>query len=414
MDDEVQLINDGKGLAIIGSEQAVERFIAAEGAPSRDLGLPRLRKVLASGGATGQALGTITANHGRWIKLTKESAEKLASSTPMKGSSAGISRAVVTQNGKISGILEFSSKHSGMLTNPAVLAGAAGIMAQLAMQQTMDEITDYLAALDEKVDDILRAQKDAVLAEMIAVGIVLDEAMAIRDRVGRVSEVTWSKVQSTSMTIAATQAYALRQLDALATKLGGKLDMGDLAAATRAAEETTTEWLAVLARCFQLQEACAVLEIDRVFDASPDEVEDHRSGLEAAREARIDSIISHTATLIERLDEAASRANSKVLTSPRSAATVVRGRNYVATRVVGFNDALGISRGMQQIEQRRWVEAASDVKDRTFEHGADGVESARRFGSDQLGRARSAKDKLAGRLPEVSISIQRRKDKGES
>ena len=51
-----------------------------------------------------------------------------------------------------------------MLTNPAVLAGAAGIMAQFAMQQTMDEITDYLATIDEKLDDVLRAQKDAVLS----------------------------------------------------------------------------------------------------------------------------------------------------------------------------------------------------------------------------------------------------------
>ena len=87
-------------------------------------------------------------------------------------------------------------------------------MAQLAMQQTMDEITDYLAAIEEKVDDVLRAQKDAVLADMIGAGFVIEEAMTVREQVGRVSEVTWSKVQATSMTIARTQAYALRQLDA--------------------------------------------------------------------------------------------------------------------------------------------------------------------------------------------------------
>lgn len=41
-------------------------------------------------------------------------------------------------------------------------SGAAGIMAQVAMQQTMDEIIDYLATIDEKLDDVLRAQEDAV------------------------------------------------------------------------------------------------------------------------------------------------------------------------------------------------------------------------------------------------------------
>jgi len=35
--------------------------------------------------------------------------------------------------------------------------------------------------------------------------------------------------------------------------------------------------LAVLARTFQLQDGVAVLELDRVLDASPDELDNHRS-----------------------------------------------------------------------------------------------------------------------------------------
>jgi len=82
-------------------------------------------------------------------------------------------------------ILEFTKPGfvGSMLTNPAMLAGAAGIMAQLAMQQTMEEITEYLAVIDEKVDDILRAQKDAAIAEMIGVGMVIDDAMLKREHV---------------------------------------------------------------------------------------------------------------------------------------------------------------------------------------------------------------------------------------
>ena len=142
---------------------------------------------------------------------------------------------MLTQNGKIKGFLEFVSARIA-LTNPALLAGAAGIMAQLAMQQTMDEITDYLATIDEKVDDVLRAQKDAVLADMIGVDFVIEEAMTIREQVGRVSEVTWSKVQATPATIARTQAYALRQLDALAEKMERKTKIGDLAKTAKEAE----------------------------------------------------------------------------------------------------------------------------------------------------------------------------------
>ena len=42
MDDEIQLISDGDGLAVIGDPAAVERFLVSEGLSSKDLGLPRL------------------------------------------------------------------------------------------------------------------------------------------------------------------------------------------------------------------------------------------------------------------------------------------------------------------------------------------------------------------------------------
>ena len=51
-----------------------------------------------------------------------------------------------------------------------------------------------------------------------------------------------------------------------------KTKVGDLAKMSKEAESKVHEWLAVLARCFQLQDAIAVLELDRVFDTNPDEL----------------------------------------------------------------------------------------------------------------------------------------------
>jgi hypothetical protein len=136
------------------------------------------------------------------------------------------------------------------------------MMQQRAMQQQMDEIVEYLQEINEKVDDILRGQKDAVLADMIGVDLIIEEALTVRDQVGRVSEVTWSKVQATGMTIARTQAYALRQLDAIAEKLEKKANLGEIAKATKETGPRVREWLAVLARTFQLQDGVSVLELD--------------------------------------------------------------------------------------------------------------------------------------------------------
>jgi len=52
-------------------------------------------------------------------------------------------------------------------------------MAQLAMQQTMDEITDYLDTIDAKVDEVLRAQKDHVIAGKIGVDFVIEHATTV-------------------------------------------------------------------------------------------------------------------------------------------------------------------------------------------------------------------------------------------
>lgn len=413
MDNEIQLISDGDGIAVIGDPTAVERFLVAEGLPSKDLGLPRLGSALTASAGVVQASSEIAASSGRWVKLTKESAQALEKYTPMKGSMVGVSRAVTTENGKIKGVLEFVTKPGpgSLLTNPAVLAGAAGLMAQLAMQQTMDEITDYLATIDEKVDDVLRAQKDAVVADMVGVDFVIEEAMTIREQVGLVSEVTWSKVQATSVTIARTQAYALLQLDALAEKLERRKAISDLAKTSREAEPKVHEWLAVLARCFQLQDAIAVLELDRVLDASPDELDRHRMGLRAARHNRRQLIARSTERLMARLEAAAVRANAKVLLHPTASKVVVQSSNDVATIVVDFHGLLGIEDVRQSLDARRWVDAATEAKDKAFETGVDGIDVARRLGHETLGRTRSATGKLSNGL--ADRALRRRGDKAD-
>lgn len=406
MSDEIHLINDGDGVAVIGSANAVERFFDASGLPSKSLDQARFTSVLSAGSGTAQAASTIAEQSGRWVKLTEQSAAALKQSPAlMKGSRPGVSRAVLTtKNGKITGLIEIVDPRAvgSMLTNPAVLAGAAGIMAQYAMQQTMDEITDYLAVIDAKVDDVLRAQRDAVLADMIGVELLIEEAMTVRDEVGRVSEVTWSKVQASGLTIARTQAYALAQINWLAEKLERDSNVGDLADTAKQAEVKVREWLAVLARCFHLQDALAVLELDRVLDASPDELDQHRLGLRAARHARRDSFAQATATLLHRVDQAAGLANTKVLLNPFDARTIVRACNEVGTSVEDFRELLGLDRGRQQVDARRWLDAAADVRDTVLETGSDGVSTARRFGVGALDRARAASSKMSTGISEAA------------
>jgi hypothetical protein len=410
IDNEIQLISDGDGLAVIGNPTDVERFLVSEGlqSHSKDLGLRRLSPKLFRAGELVEAGSALAAGSGRWVQLTQESAAAINKHALMVNSTTGLKMGVVQANGgQIQKIVQFAHGPGAYLTNPAILAGAAGLMAQLAMQQAMREIKDYLAEIDEKVDDVLRAQKDAVFADMIGVDLVIEEAMTVRGDVGRVSEVTWSKVQGTSMTIARTQAYVLRQLDALAGKLERETNMADLAATSKDAESTVREWLAVLARCFQLQDGLAILEIDRVLDASPDELNQHRLGLKAARQNRLELIARSTEHLMARMDTAASRANTKVLLHPIASRSVVGSSNTVASGVIEFNTRLGIGRDRDSLAARRWVDAAGEARDKAIETGADGVDIAKRFGGEQLVRAKTVKNKLATVVAERALRMRR-------
>lgn len=421
MSNEIELVSDGDGVAIFGDPREVELFLSAAGVPSKEIALrPPLGSALNAGSSVAQAGSQISANSGRWVKLTEESAKALKLGKAMKGSTDGVSRAIATTSkGKVTKILEFVKPGpvGSMLMNPAVLAGAAGIMAQLAMQQTMEEITQYLKVIDEKVDDVLRAQKDAALAEMIGVGLVIDDAMLKREHVGRVSEVTWSSLHGAAQTIATTQSYALRRLDALVEKLEKKRKVGDLAKLTADAEKDVEEWLVVLARCFQLQDGLAVLELDRVLDSSPDDLDRHREAIRAGRARRRDLIATTTQRLLERMDAAAVIANTQVLVHPVKAKSVVYSGNEVGKDVATFNGRLGIDMTREAIDAKSWAAAVGEARDKAVEAGAVGVDAVRVFGAKAFESAKAAGGGFSQRVAERLSRSQKdesRADDGDS
>ncbi len=104
-----------------------------------------------------------------------------------------------------------------------------------------------------------------------------------------------------------------------------------------------------------------------------------------------------------RMDAAAGMANTKVLMNPAQAPAVVQSSNHVAIAVGDFHGRLGIERGRQSMEARRWADAATEVRDKALGTGADGVAAARRLGNETLDRARSVTGKLSSRIAERAL-----------
>ncbi|GAA1494937.1 hypothetical protein [Curtobacterium herbarum] len=401
MDDSIEIISDEDGFVVIGEPNAIERFLHREGlaeeppAEAADASLAAL-------GVLGQLAGAGMESSGRWVKLTKESAAIARKYPLMKDSVTGLSMGVArTTGGQTGHLLRFASV--GSMLNPTTIASIGTIMNQMALQKSIDQLGEYLAEIDEKVEDLLRNQQDAVLADMIGVDFVIEDAMTGRASSGRVDEATWSKVQGTSATLARTQGYALRQLDGLVQKLEKKMKLGELADATQAIEPKVREWLAVIAHCLQLQDTLDVLELDRVLDAAPEDANQKRLALRAIRENRIERIAGSTKKLIERMDIAVTRANGKVLLQPIPARAVVRASNGVGEAVRQFHERVGVAHEHASTDAKRWRVAVGEFRERAIEEGTEGLSSAVTLSTSAVRNARLAAGRVAAGFAERAL-----------
>lgn len=380
MGNEIELVADGDGLAVIGDSADVERFLLDQGlgaVPSKVLDVRRLSSFAGASGTALRVGSEVAANSGRWVKLTAESAQAVKQYGLMATKTPGVSHAMIGKPGEVKQWLQIAQAPTALLSGPLALSALSTMMQQQAMQQQMGQIVEYLQEINEKVEDILRAQKDAVLADMIGVDLVVEDALTVRDQVGRVSEITWSKIQSSSLVLAQTQAYAVRQLEAIVENLEKKADLGKIAKATKDAEPKVREWLALLARCAQLQDGVAILELDRVLDSAPEDLDSHRLGLLNAREKRLNLISSLTARLLNQMNETVRSANSRVLLNPHDAPAAVRSSNDIALGVVAFRDRLGIESGHAASDAKRWGQAAGEAVTKALAAGTAGATVAK-------------------------------------
>ncbi len=391
MSHEIQLVTDGDGLAVIGDSADVERFLLDQGlstAPSKELDVRRLSSLAGTSGTALRVGSEVAANSGRWVKLTAESAQAVKQYGLMATKTPGVSHAMIGKPGEVKQWLQIAQAPTALLSGPMALCALSTMMQQQAMQQQMDQIVEYLQEINEKVDDILRAQKDAVLADMIGVDLAVEDALTVRDQVGRVSEITWSKIQSSSLVLAQTQAYAIRQLEAIAENLEKKADLGKIAKATKDAEPKVRDWLAVIARCLQLQDGVAILELDRVLDSAPEDLDSHRLGLANARRKRLDVITTITARLLTQMNETIRNANSRVLLNPRDAPAAVRSSNEMAAGVVALRARLGIDSGYASSDAKRWGQAAGEAVNKALASGTESATVAKGKAADLADAAR--------------------------
>ena len=364
MTDAIELICDGEGLAVLGDPTAVNRFLDSEGlrTQSQELRLERLGPALETGSNIAELVSDIYANTGRYVRLTKESAEDVRRFGLMPTSVRGISHAMIGEPGSISKWIQVEDGPASLLMNPAVLSGVAGIMAQIARQQEVRALKEFLVSIDGKLDDLRRGQRDGILAKMDRAVSVIGEAMIIRERGGD-RETAWRKVENEVGTLAEVQANALRRIEALADKVGDVDDgtgVGFLRKTTNEIESDVGVWLAVLAQCFRLENERAILELDHVLATNPRYWDGHRIGLSEALHEKRDEAVRRTTDLLERLDRAGAVARSNIILHAPAAHSVIDSVNTANGSLEKFHASLGGESHWKELARIRWKDAIRD------------------------------------------------------
>lgn len=359
---EVELISDGDGVVVTGEQAAVEGFLDHAGllANVEEFALGRLSTVLKSGAEVADTASEILEQSAFYLKLTPESAKRLKNAGGlMTTKTKGVSHAMLGDPGKVNKWLQVEDGPASLLTNPAVLSGIGGLMSQVAQQAEAHELRALLMRIDGKLDDVRRGQRDTVLAKMNRAVAAIEEAMVIHQHGGD-PETLWDKVSGESATILEVQNEALLALGALAARVEGKSKAGELKKAAQEIEREVAIQLAILARCFELQDEFRVVELDHVLATAPQNLEGHRLGVMEARKQRRASVLDRTSLLMERLDAAGCIANANILLHARAARSVFNSLNSTAAIVDDFHTPLGVESAREPLSASRWGEALRD------------------------------------------------------
>lgn len=360
MADEIELVGDDDGVVVMGDRSAIERFLEKAGLLSQakafDLG--RLSKLLNAVADTAQTAAEIAEQSALYLKLTPESVQRLKEAGGlMKTKTKGVSHAMLGETGKTSlKWLQVQDGPASLLTNPAVLSGLGGLMSQFAQQAEAQELKALLLRLDDKLDDVRRDQRNAVLARMKGAAAQIEEAMLLRAHGGDPMTL-WAKVDDASGAIFNVQEEALLALGSLAKKVEGGRGTGELTKLAREIEQEVALQLAVLARCFELQDEFGVIELDHVLATAPQNLEGHRAGLAAARIARRMDVLKQTSALMSQMDAAGGVANENIILHVRVARSVVGSLNATSELLDEFHTPLGIESTRETSTTTPWRDA---------------------------------------------------------
>ncbi|PAU68241.1 hypothetical protein B1526_0426 [Bifidobacterium criceti] len=366
MAEEIEVYGDDDGIMLLGDSEDIQQALAELQISEEHTTDISKAAILKTAHRATKMFGKAQERSGRWVKLTKESAQKAREHGFLRNNATGNFMGVIGKGGKggIKGNVQFERIAGGF--NPAKVANVEMLMLTMALEQAMKEMTDYLKQIDAKVDQVLRQQKNAELAKFLSVAGLVAEAENELSHIGTLSDATWDQLGNSAQTVNEVQQYSLLQLKDIAEKIASSVND------TRTTKDTLVkarsgigDWLAVAADCLRMRDRIDMLKVQRFIDAdiTPDLLSKHRFVIAENRRARYHSITDATAHLRQAIKEAVQGKDDtmRVILLPMDAPVVMREGNAIVDALARFDKALGEEYAVTHFSEKQWNDAMGEV-----------------------------------------------------
>ena len=346
---EVEVVLRDDELMVFGDELAVQEFIDSLALPeSRTAGidgdLARIfDRQLKNSGTLIQGMAEISENSGRFVMLTKETLEGIKEFGLVDTDVPGIKHVMLGARGDIKKWAQMEVGIGSKLLNPAVLSGIGGMMTQLALQQSMAEITTYLKTIDHKLDEVIRKIDEAKKSELSGLMKTLREARIRYEIEGAVDSHFMNQITKFHTMVSAVEDYAWRQINAIRGDLGEIRGLKPMMVATEEAQREISQWLVFLANAYLAE--CR-LDDFKLKEKREESLEAYNQELDTLRVLQADrdrERATRVHDLYETAHEVAKFADKKLLTNRAAAEALNQRANEMAELAYSFAEAVQLT-----------------------------------------------------------------------
>ncbi|MFD1212091.1 hypothetical protein ACFQ36_08560 [Arthrobacter sp. GCM10027362] len=358
---ELGIYVEGDAAMIVGNDDDIELFMRhiSDGSPVKAKAMTK-DALTAVAGVSGLASQAQLAS-GKWVQLTTESATRLKQLAATNPSKDGIIAGVVRgPKGRIDQHLKLILP--GGAPNALMTSNAATMAMSMAIQMAVEDLRQYLKAMDVKLDKLLKNDRSEVMGDIRGVTRTLSEAFDMYQETGRVSSVNWDKVQQHPTALASFVAQCVEQIESMTEEISRGSVSDKAKAVEQLAREELSFWLSILAVSLANQRRFHVLELARVNQEHPEDAAIHREVIGKHNEAMARNVSRALQRLNEALQSAGKVKDLERVVQPIPARDLVRAVNRAHGQLGRFvNMAKLGTLSWTDSSQKDWGKAVADV-----------------------------------------------------